>query len=1075
MGRAVAPIAGAAAGVAGAVGSAAVSTAATHLLYVFNAAMEKGTAVSGEVMGALNGVKDGAAEFGPELVAAVNGMLAQAMSLVDDDTVNTLQQSLLAAAQAGHAGLAQVSGQCQQVVGQLAAMGRAVAPIAGAAVGVAGAVGSVAAGAGMDAARAAGKAAGGAAVAAGGAAMAGARAGVAAGQDFFQSPMVQGAAVEAWGALDSAYTMSREQLASVMAAAAGAALGCAKYGIDLIKFDVVRDFFQMLSLYISSISSEAMVKAKAFWGNISGIIAFDWAYSFSIPAYVFYIFLGIVGFIIFVVFIYAGRKGESMTSDKIREGHEASNWKEKQEESKKLIKFIKIVLTVAFSAYLPVSRTVFQVFACEAQLGKALMELTSQVTCSTDGKTVECNCSNWDYYLYLVIGAVVLLIFFTIGLPLYSYRLIKKNKPVGSTEDPDKRYDEDGEMQDYTDSMYHQDVMHDPNQVACPFRFMYKGYERKWAFYKVFVMCFKFACCLPVIFLWNRPVIQSIITLLLLSVSIFFSYYSSPFIEDSADMMETSGRITAFTTVLFGFISTHDVAPASSTVMVVLINICNALNALIMLGGALIGIPKIKRTIKDFRKRFEFDDTSTDQTGTAAKIIPGWDIPREVKHRVWHPFWQGLLYNKCGADVANRLQELEAITADKGIKRIRAHFEAMNEPSRMQMRQWVQESVEGVDVFWDGVSHDGHLDSATGFGKMYVCAYPFHCVMVYDDCDDYTFVWEEEFLQFCARNQDPEIQRRRQIRHQLRALKGQLVHLEHQAHVNKTVEDGTETHQVRQADGSTKSETKTRYSTITVLMHYHRGTLNVGANKDMEFAAGFKPSIHYADGHGEGRAPHTGKVHHFQNETATVGKDVMGITDQFEMTPRLTELLMDGDNQPLWQAGLPQLFAYHQQYRQKLLQNRFAKEQILSSAFWLKVYFNDNLPYDELVYYLTNFEANPVLRMLPVEHLEGLKFLYQRLAYVKSHPCSALWFCFWDSFWANNKEMKLVKPHADRFDTNKPSSLAYRPLPQAQLDPILKELELRDETKLFSDEVITLLYQRMMQFNQEWMKKGPAV
>jgi hypothetical protein len=49
-------------------------------------------------------------------------------------------------------------------------------------------------------------------------------------------------------------------------------------------------------------------------------------------------------------------------------------------------------------------------------------------------------------------------------------------------------------------------------------------------------------------------------------------------------------------------------------------------------------------------------------------------------------------------------------------------------PAVMETRAFLQQYVEGVDVYWDRPPHDGHLDSVTKFGKMYIDPYPFHAV-----------------------------------------------------------------------------------------------------------------------------------------------------------------------------------------------------------------------------------------------------------------------------------------------------------------------------------------------------------
>ena len=55
--------------------------------------------------------------------------------------------------------------------------------------------------------------------------------------------------------------------------------------------------------------------------------------------------------------------------------------------------------------------------------------------------------------------------------------------------------------------------------------------------------------------------------------------------------------------------------------------------------------------------------------------ITAWDVPNEIKHRVWQPFWDSVLLNKCGDDVATRLNELKQAVHDYGIFKIRAHFD----------------------------------------------------------------------------------------------------------------------------------------------------------------------------------------------------------------------------------------------------------------------------------------------------------------------------------------------------------------------------------------------------------------
>lgn len=146
---------------------------------------------------------------------------------------------------------------------------------------------------------------------------------------------------------------------------------------------------------------------------------------------------------------------------------------------------------------------------------------------------------------------------------------------------------------------------------------------------------------------------------------------------------------------------------------------------------------------------------------------------------------------------------------------------------------------------------------------MYVIPYPFQCVMVYDDSDDYTFIHEDRFEDFVQQNSRPDVLQRRTIRQHLRALSGQLVHLEFDRWETHRVEDGTETY----TDSEGHRRTRTRYSSVKVHMFYHNGTLRVAANSNLTMAPGFKVSISYSDGHGTCTAPHTGELKHIKGCT----------------------------------------------------------------------------------------------------------------------------------------------------------------------------------------------------------------
>jgi len=335
---------------------------------------------------------------------------------------------------------------------------------------------------------------------------------------------------------------------------------------------------------------------------LSNIVSFDFSYSFDSRdlLIVMYIAIAIAAILLLVAFIWFICKADSLNPNE-DDGDEAQTWEDLAEENRKTVKALKLIMTGIMSLYLPVSRTVFQILACSDNIvsvaqvpcravwspvnaGYPKLILHAGVVATATGSGSEQDrirrllglgqvrhwrwafglprvshapcCSLRRRYTLLFIGALVMLAGFVVFVPVFTYRKIKQNIPVGSTLDPNTFYDEDGRPQPYTDAMFNEDVMKDPRQVKCPYRFLYKGYERKWCWYKVIVMVIKLALCLPIIFLFKYPVAQSLVTLAILLLYSVLSFLASPFISRTSDIMDTSGRITTFLTVSFGLLAT---------------------------------------------------------------------------------------------------------------------------------------------------------------------------------------------------------------------------------------------------------------------------------------------------------------------------------------------------------------------------------------------------------------------------------------------------------------------------------------------------------------------------------------
>ena len=88
-----------------------------------------------------------------------------------------------------------------------------------------------------------------------------------------------------------------------------------------------------------------------------------------------------------------------------------------------------------------------------------------------------------------------MLLVFIIPLPIILYRIVQRNKPVPSLFDAEGNRRVGG----YTDADYRADLDED----QCPYKILYDGYERNWAYYKVVVLVLKIILVLPVVLFVN--------------------------------------------------------------------------------------------------------------------------------------------------------------------------------------------------------------------------------------------------------------------------------------------------------------------------------------------------------------------------------------------------------------------------------------------------------------------------------------------------------------------------------------------------------------------------------------------
>ncbi|KAG6944910.1 hypothetical protein JG688_00016840 [Phytophthora aleatoria] len=357
---------------------------------------------------------------------------------------------------------------------------------------------------------------------------------------------------------------------------------------------------------------------------------------------------------------------------------------------------------------------------------------------------------------------------------------------------------------------------------------------------------------------------------------------------------------------------------------------------------------------------------------------------------------------------------LEQAIVASGIHRVRDRWQGEEDAHNAKLRQTLRSALEGVDVYWDDATgtRDGHLDSKTCFGKMYVVPYPFHCVVVYDDCKDETIIRDDKdgklkLAKLLFLNFTPQIMAKRDLRHKLRVLSDRdtSINFPFSRPEQVTVPDGV----IVTTDAYGNTQTTPRFSTVTFTCYYTNGVIGVSSKGDAKgriMAEGFNVTMTYRDGHGKAVAPYTGMVYEQSGRVAVMGKSHIGLTSTMTESSELRKIFTQ--TQEVWEAGIPELRQQHQEYRRTLQDKHAQANATLTDAFWYFVYNNANLSREKLEEHFKRRELNPRLKLLAATHQVALDSLYLRMQFILSHPAVTFWYIFWDDVYVRNAEMRQM-------------------------------------------------------------------
>ncbi|KNC52710.1 uncharacterized protein AMSG_12183 [Thecamonas trahens ATCC 50062] len=919
-------------------------------------------------------------------------------------------------------------------------------------------------------------------------------------KDYLESEAVQDKADVAWAESAAAYDVGKKNLIKMVEGVGAATSSFGNFDFA-VKFDLFRDFFQIIGLFFAGI--EWPDSFREFFGSIFRVFSLTLpdliTVEPSVVQNIWFWFLFLFSISLFSTIVRA-----RVTTDDIREGLEARHW---VDSSKRKRLTVQIVLTILTTLFMPCTEVALRIMVCDSEWITAFD-----------------SCYSVQHIMYIV-AAVVMFVIISIGLPVACYLLIQSYKPIP------RIYNAEGHRVPYAlrKTVYRNELRRDKT----PYSFLYYGYERSWAHYKVIIMGVKLMLAVLIITLSRNnaiyegqsralQVIQISGVLLVMVVFAAVAFRISPFLLRENDLIDRCGRVTSVLTAFIGFILVFDVWDESNWGIV--LNVLHVLNLLFMALLFFTGVSFFAKCCKNTFKMLTF---TPDPRKPSRDLFfsPSLNLLTARKQRIWHEFWDGLFmvhdefkppesqkwafaqpsvtntkraireasdsYSSTSesdgraarpasaslfadaaakqsditaADTAPYLQNFQGTVGERHFENKRivevvgfhAYEHAVldsNSDSALQIQHDVLKYIVGLDVYYEGMPEDGELDSFTCFGRAYALPFPFTVVMVYDDDDDHVFLREQARLrEFIDQNRFSEIMRRRYLRTRIRALDGKIVYFFHKARIQKWKEERR---------GSTTKRFK-----VFVDFKFRRGKLRITGYKRknpfqtsdgaiLNMSEGFGFTIAYQDGEGDDDAGG-----HWTDEPLLLRDTDFGHNkrNEFEETKKIQRLLYHVDNQAIWKPRHKKVLRAFHDYRRHWLNEFRHKASTLSYEFHYHIYNSSYVPYKNLVAYLRNYEQNELLRTLPERHATGLRLLYERLRFFDAHPGNAVWFVFWHDLWANNSSFSAFEEADEYLNPANPTAIAYHPLDQEDLEYLLREIGV---WSYFSRRLMDKLYARM--------------
>ncbi len=339
----------------------------------------------------------------------------------------------------------------------------------------------------------------------------------------------------------------------------------------------------------------------------------------------------------------------------------------------------------------------------------------------------------------------------------------------------------------------------------------------------------------------------------------------------------------------------------------------------------------------------------------------------------------------------------------------------------------IQTKFAGPDAYWRPLQPPYPDGVSSWFGRAFLVPFPPTLVIRYDQGGSTTVQLTSllELESFVEQNERASVDSKRTVRRAIRALEGQTVLCPYND-LEYTMSDSR----------FPTFGQSSRY--ISKPIAYAYGVLKIKRRRDNFYAgynynSGFDVTIVYE----EGRRQDPQGISRVRKKLEVGASRAFGLQDDCELTAQLAQFMRD--NERLIRHRLGAIGDLLTNYRDRFYLEALEKTRVLSYAFLTDVFNRPELSPAELIVALRQSGSCKKVARLSSDYQAAITVLYERLQHVRRSPVHQWWWLFWDELWRkNSRDYAVMRKHRRALSPSFPSSIAYRPIPRAELEAFLK-------------------------------------